>query len=46
MRVCLSLALLAATAAATALLSAAALAGAVPALVLLERALMAPENVQ
>ena len=44
MRVYLSLSLFALTAAAAALLSAFALAGAVPALVLLERALMWPEG--
>jgi hypothetical protein len=43
MRVYLSLALLALTAAGAALLTTAALIGAVPALVLVERALMTPE---
>jgi hypothetical protein len=44
-RIAVSLALFALAAALAALLSTAALAGAVPALVLLERALMAQENV-
>jgi hypothetical protein len=44
MRVCLSLALFTLTAAAVALMGTAALVGAVPAAVLLERALMNPEH--
>jgi hypothetical protein len=44
MRVYLSLTLFALTAVATALLSAAALVGTIPAAVLLERGLMNPEN--
>ena len=46
MRICLSLSLLTLTAAAVALVGAAALVGVIPAAVLLERALMNTENLE